>query len=30
MIPIPGGVKVWIASGHVDMRKGMKGFGLIV
>lgn len=30
MIPIPGGVKVWIASGHVDMRKGMQGLGLIV
>ena len=30
MIPIPGGVKVWIASRHVDMRKGMQGLGLIV
>ena len=25
MIPIPSGVRIWIATGHTDMRKGMKG-----
>lgn len=30
MIPIPGGVRVWIASGHTDMRKGMPGLVLLV
>ena len=23
MIPIPSGVRVWIATGHTDMRRGM-------
>ena len=22
MIPIPSGVRVWLATGHTDMRKG--------
>ncbi|MBB6305785.1 MULTISPECIES: IS66 family insertion sequence element accessory protein TnpB [Rhizobium] len=30
MIPISSGVKVWIASGHCDMRKGMHGLALLV
>jgi len=30
MIPIPNGVRVWIASGHTDMRKGMPGLVLLV
>ncbi len=25
MIPIPSGVRVWIATGHTDMRRGMEG-----
>jgi len=24
MIPIPTGVRIWIATGHTDMRKGMQ------
>ena len=24
MIPIPSGVRVWIATGHTDMRRGMQ------
>jgi transposase len=30
MIPIAPGVRVWIASGHTDMRKGMQGLALLV
>jgi len=30
VIPIPGGVQVWIASGYTDMRKGMPGLALLV
>ncbi|WP_429813718.1 IS66 family insertion sequence element accessory protein TnpB [Ensifer sp. B1-9] len=30
MIPISSGVRVWIASGHCDMRKGMQGLALLV
>jgi transposase len=30
MIPLPGGVRVWIATGHTDMRKGMQGLALLV
>lgn len=30
MIPVPGGVRVWIATGHTDMRKGMQGLALLV
>ena len=30
MIPVPSGVRVWIASGHTDMRKGMRGLALLV
>jgi transposase len=30
MIPIPSGVRVWIATGHTDMRRGMRGLALTV
>jgi transposase len=30
MIPIPNGVKVWIATGHTDMRRGMQSLALTV
>jgi len=28
MIPVSAGVRIWIASGHTDMRKGMNGVAL--
>jgi transposase len=30
MIAIPSGVRIWIATGHTDMRKGMQGLALLV
>ena len=30
MIPIGSGVKVWIATGHTDMRRGMNSLALLV
>ena len=30
MIPVPTGVRVWIATGHTDMRRGMNGLALQV
>jgi transposase len=30
MIPIPSGYKVWIATGHTDMRRGMNSLALLV
>jgi len=30
MIPIRSGVRVWIATGHTDMRRGMNGLALQV
>jgi transposase len=30
MIPIPAGVRVWLATGRTDMRKGFDGLALIV
>lgn len=30
MIPIPRGVRVWIATGHTDMRRGMRSLALTV
>ena len=30
MIPISTGVRVWLATGHTDMRKGFDGLALIV
>lgn len=30
MIPIPSGVRVWIATGHIDMRRGMQSLALTV
>src|SRR6184192_2934486 len=29
MIPIPSGVRVWIATGHTDMRCGMNSLALL-
>ena len=30
MIPVPSGVRVWVATGHSDMRRGMNGLALQV
>ena len=30
MIPSPAGVRVWLATGHTDMRKGFDGLALMV
>jgi transposase len=30
MIPVPTGVRIWIATGATDMRKGMQGLALLV
>ncbi|MBB3979853.1 transposase [Rhizobium azooxidifex] len=30
MIPVPVGVKVWLSTGHTDMRKGFPGLSLMV
>src|SRR6476659_8075387 len=30
MIPIPSGIRVWIATGHTDMRRGMQSLALTV
>jgi transposase len=30
MIPVPAGVRVWLAAGHTDMRKGFNGLGILV
>ena len=30
MIPIPPGVRVWLSTGHTDLRKGMAGLALQV
>ena len=30
MIPVPSGVRVWLATGHTDMRKGFPGLSLQV
>ena len=30
MIPIPSSVRVWIATGYTDMRRGMQGLALTV
>jgi transposase len=30
LIPIPSGGRVWIATGHTDMRRGMQGLALQV
>ena len=30
MIPVPSGVRVWLATGHTDMRKGFAGLELQV
>ncbi len=28
VIPVPFGVRIWIATGHTDMRKGMRSLAL--
>jgi transposase len=30
MIPIAAGARIWIATGHTDMRKGMQSLALLV
>ena len=30
MISAPGAARIWIATGHADMRKGMPGLALLV
>ena len=30
MIAIPSGVRIWIATGHTDMRQGMQGLALLI
>lgn len=30
MIPIPSGVRVWIAIGHTNMRRGMNSLAVLV
>ncbi len=30
MIPIPSAARVWLVTGHTDMRKGFDGLALIV
>jgi transposase len=30
MISVPSGVRVWIATGHTDMRRGMNSLALLV
>jgi transposase len=30
MIPLPAGVRVWLATGHTDMRKGFASLALLV
>jgi transposase len=30
MIPVPGGVRVWLATGHTDMRRGWASLALQV
>ncbi len=30
MIPVPSGSRVWLATGHTDMRKGFDGAGRLV
>jgi transposase len=30
MIPVPAGVRIWLATGHTDMRRGMRSLALQV
>ena len=30
MITIPGNVRVWLATGHTDMRRGFRALALLV
>jgi transposase len=30
MMPLPAGVRVWLTTGHTDMRRGFDGLALLV
>ena len=30
MISVPGNVRVWLATGHTDMRRGFRSLALLV
>ena len=30
MIPVPAGTRIWLATGHTDMRKGFDGLAVLV
>jgi transposase len=30
MIPVPAGIRVWLAAGYTDMRKGFDGLAMLV
>jgi transposase len=30
MIPVPAGARVWLATGHTDMREGFDGLAVLV
>ncbi len=30
MIPVPSGVRVWLAAGYTDLRRGFDGLALVV
>jgi transposase len=30
MITVPGNVRVWLATGHTDMRRGFRALALLV
>ena len=30
MIPVPAGTRIWLATGHTDMRKGFDGLAMLV
>jgi transposase len=30
MIPVASGLRIWLAAGHTDMRRGMPGLALLV
>ena len=30
MIPLPSDARIWVALGHTDMRRGMRGLALLV
>jgi transposase len=30
MIPVPSGIRVWLATGHTDMKRGFGSLALLV